>query len=148
MPLPTAYTDTTLATYLHSLAPDLLTSLGWSVAGGSYAEIINDTLLAYGVADLSQATNIGKLRAVARYALWTAVLDALAGNRFDFSADGSQFSRSQIYTQARQQQMLAKAEAARYGGIGSAFAMYNVTRAHDPYLAHDYSTEADHDFHS
>ncbi len=98
MALPTAYTEATFKTYLHATAGDVASVLGWSVAGGDYDEIVNETLFAYGVDDISEVTgrdNLRKLRALGRVALWRqASHDAAA--RFDFSADGGSYSRSQI----------------------------------------------------
>lgn len=98
MALPTAYTEAELAAFMRNgVLKHTATVLGWDNTGvdGDYQEAVNETLVAYGVSDIAQATDITKLRVLARVAVWRAVVDATPGLT-DYSADGYQSSRSQI----------------------------------------------------
>jgi hypothetical protein len=100
MAAPTSYTEDTFKAYLHSVLGDVASALGWTVDGGDYDEILNETLLAYGTSDIADATTIRKLRALGRVELWRQVMRDVAAD-YDFrTADGAQFSRSQIQEMA------------------------------------------------
>lgn len=99
MTLPTAYTEATFTTYLHTVAGDVASVLGYTIAGGDYAEIINEALFMYGVDDIADVTgrdNLRKLRVLGRLALWRQALND-ASTRFDFAADGGDYKRSQLH---------------------------------------------------
>lgn len=96
---PSGYTEATLATFMHSTVGRMATVLGWANPA-SYAEPINETLLAYGAADVADASDIRKLRAIARREVWRAAVEGLA-SAYDLTADSSSFKRSQMLTQAR-----------------------------------------------
>lgn len=100
MALPTAYTEPELSAFMHAVLGDVATALGWSTDDERFDEAVNDTLLAYGVDDIDDATDIPKLRALARIEAWRAATDSLA-SRFDLSADGQSASRSQMVEHAR-----------------------------------------------
>lgn len=114
MTLPTAYTEATFATYLHAVAGDVASVLGYTIAGGDYAEIINEALFMYGVDDIANVSgleNLRKLRVFGRMALWRQALND-ASTRFDFAADGGDYKRSQLH------EMLLKAlDAAEYDAL-------------------------------
>lgn len=102
MPLPTVYTEESLAAFMHASLSTTADVLGWSVAAGNYDEIVNDTLLALDADDLSALTgreNLLKVRAFARRALWSAVVAATAGE-IDFKADGGEYDRAAIHEHA------------------------------------------------
>lgn len=134
MSAPTTYTETTLADYLHLVLGATAGVLGWSVAGGNYAEPVNETLLAYfaGPGAVTNATDIRKLRALARREAWRAVVQATAGEH-DFETGMSRFSRSQIHKQALASLAVAEAEAAPYDDA-LAVTFSPVRSAHDPYV--------------
>jgi hypothetical protein len=116
MSIPASYTETTLATYMHTILGPVAATLGWSVAAGSYDEPVNEALAAYGVddiADISGRANITKLRALARREVWRAVMQATASH-YDVKADGANRSRSQIHTQAKAAYELACIDALSY----------------------------------
>ncbi len=96
MPLPTSYTEDTFATYLHSRFAAYADIFGWSIAGNSYDEIINDTLLMIGASDITTLTDIESLRVVGQLMLWRAAMDA-AGAYYDFRVDTGDFKRSQMF---------------------------------------------------
>lgn len=131
MPVPTSYTEEQLATFMHGCLGDVATELGWSVDGGSYSEAVTEALLAYDVADIADATDMRKLRALARREAWRAAVASLAA-RYDFTADGASHHLSQIHAAAQAALAAAEADAARYDTA------YQVTATPvhygDPYL--------------
>lgn len=137
MALPTSYTEKTLADYMDARLGPVADALAWTVGvadPGSYAEMVNEALTAYGVSDVTTITglaNLAKLRALAEVALWRAVVFQTAGD-FDFSADGGSYSRSQIHAQAKEALALAEQRAVTYApeyvvGVDA------VRLVHDPY---------------
>jgi len=146
MALPASYTETSLATYMHTLLGPVALTLGWSVAAGSYDEPVNEALGAYGVDDIADVTgraNIVKLRVLARREVWRAVVQATASH-YDVNADGSSRHRSQIQAQAREALALAEIDALPYDAAYAA----RVTPVHhgrygderDPYEPPDDET--------
>lgn len=113
MPVPTAYTETELAAYMHSKLGDVAGALGYSVDIGDYDEAVVDTLLEYGVSDIANATNVKKLRALALVEAWKKALADLA-IRHDFSADGGSYSRMQMHEMATKNLEAAKTSALTY----------------------------------
>jgi hypothetical protein len=105
MAVPTGYTETTFKTYLHKVAGDVASVLGWSIAGGDYDEVVYEALFMYEADDITTISgrdNVRKLRVLGRVALWRqAMSDAAA--RYDFAADGGDYKRSQML------EMIAKA---------------------------------------
>ncbi|MBP8291942.1 MAG: hypothetical protein KAX65_04165 [Caldilineaceae bacterium] len=121
MALPTIYTDATLKSYMLAYLGAIGTTLGLTTA--SFDEGVNDVLLAYPATTLAQATDIAKVRALAKVA---AVRHAqtVASTWYDFSADGASFSRSQVLAALSGMLALAETDAMSYAdayaiGIGS-----------------------------
>lgn len=131
MAIPTSYTEATLKGYMLATLSDLGTVLG--LATSNFDEAFNDALLAYGVTDIANATDIPKLRAFAKVEAWKVAVNAASG-RIDWSEAGASFKQSQYRTAARDGLALAQSEAAQYGG---GMAGYEVTVGqmvlHDPY---------------
>lgn len=125
MSVPASYTAEELADYLAAVLGKTATVLGWT--SDSYDEAINDALLLYGVDAIGDATNIGKLRACARLALWQAVEADTVGYH-DFSEDQQTFRLHQVHQQATAQLKQARKEAARYGIGGLAMSSVAMTR--------------------
>lgn len=132
MAVPTAYTDETLKTYMHAELREVGTALGWTVAAGSYDEALNETLLACGVSSAASATDIRKVRALARREVWRAVVAATAGD-YDFSKEGASHSRSQAHAQARAMVKQAELEAAQYDTSSVYAVRKKSTHYADPY---------------
>lgn len=132
MSAPTAYTDDTLCAYM-------VTSLG-SVAealdltADSFTDAIDDVCLAMGISAVSDATDMVKLRALARYYALRHASVSAAATFYDFSADGASFSRSQV--QAQLKAMLSNAEADAMPYLPSN--VFAVTKA-----TINYTTDAD-----
>jgi hypothetical protein len=118
MSVPAGYTPTTLATYMHTVLGRTAGIIGWQNPA-SYAEPINDALIAYGVDAVGSATDVDKLRACARWAVWQAVADYTAGYH-DFSEDQQTFRMHQVHQQAVQRAKAAARDAAAFGAGPSA----------------------------
>jgi len=112
MALPTSYTETTFADYLHGILSHTANALGWSVAGGDYAEIVNDALLIAGVSDITTVAGAGPmrlLRIAGQIALWQAVVAAFVGD-YDFEADGGRYDRDQLFQHAKAMLAMARGQ--------------------------------------
>lgn len=88
-----------LLDYMQAYLGELETLLGWEDA--NYDSPIVETLEKYGVATEALATDSVKLHAIARVELWRAVLRAVSF-KYNFSADGGNYLRSQIYPMVKQ----------------------------------------------
>lgn len=102
MPAPTAYTESDLIAFMQDTLKGVADLLEWS-EDDQYQEAVNETLLSYGVDNISEITgreNVRRLRAIARFQVWKSVVNATAGY-YNFSADNGRFDRSQIHEQAR-----------------------------------------------
>lgn len=103
MPAPTSYTEDTLADFMQAVLKSVATDLTWTDTA-DYQEAINETLLAYGAADIADASNITKLRLLARREVWRAVAEETAGHTdVDVSSGpvvGVNAKLSQIHTHA------------------------------------------------
>lgn len=130
MPVPTSYTEAAFAVYLHGVLSTTAVELGWDADGtttGDYSEIINDTLIACGVAaidELSGMADIQKLRTIGRYYAWQAAVEALVVEH-NLSADGATLQRETVFKQAQQMLNQAADKASTYG-VGP-FGNYEVT---------------------
>ncbi len=111
MAYPAAYTEQSLAEYMHATLGAMATRLSWTVDDGHYDEAVNEAIAAYGTDDVEGITerdNLRKLRALARREVWRLVVQSLAAY-YEFSTDGQSFKPNQMSTQA--QAALAQAEA-------------------------------------
>lgn len=113
---PSSYTEESFKDFLHDTIgddKDLAELLGWTVAGGSYDEILNETLLAYGTDDIASVTgasNIRLLRAYGRVELWRSVAGRTSGEKSSISVANGSFSASKT-THERALAMLREAQA-------------------------------------
>ncbi len=81
------------------------TALGWTVGtndAGSFAEPVNETLLAFGVSVIADATDIGKVRAIARWQAWRAAADALA-SKFNQTIGDQSLQMKSLFDHAEKQ---------------------------------------------
>ena len=110
----------------------------WTVLAGSYDEIVNDALAAYGASDISTITgaaNIQKLRTLARVYAMRRVVNQYA-SKFDFSADGNSVSRSQLNDMAGK--ALARFESEAMAWLPEyAVNVQRVDHPHNPYNSID-----------
>lgn len=112
MPIPGSYTEETLKDFMLATLEDLGSVLGLTAA--RFTEAVNETLLSYGVSDIASATDIAKLRALAKVEAWKVAVKAASG-RIDWSEAGASFKQSQYRTAAIAGLALAQSEAAKYG---------------------------------
>jgi len=111
MAIPSSYTELSLAAFMVTVTRSVTGALDWSA--DDFGEAVNDTLLAYGVTAVASATDIAKLRALARVEAWRTVVDGTAAD-IDFAADGGDYKRSQMHSQARAALERALEQAAPY----------------------------------
>lgn len=135
MPLPAAYSESTLATYVHGQVSEMAAVLGWTVAAGSYAEAVNDALLAYGTTDIASITStagLALLRALVIVAALRRIQRAVAAD-YDLTADNQTFRRSQVAVAVRA--ALADAERAVLTLAGGPYGLATLTMTdqEDPY---------------
>jgi hypothetical protein len=95
--IPSNYTEDMLKSYMVGRVKSIADLLGMTIE--DFAESVNDVLVAYGVNDISEATDITKLRALAHYQAWVLIAEIATGE-YQFSADGGSFNRKQIYDNA------------------------------------------------
>jgi hypothetical protein len=131
MPVPTAYTEAQLRTYLVTELSDVGTVLGWTDATTEVQEAVYDTAFALGVSDVADSTDAAAVRALGALMIWRRATRALA-SRFDFSEDGQSFHRAQLHRHA--QAMLTDAErAAMLYDPAYRVGVDTVIHIHDPY---------------
>ena len=131
MPVPTVYSEAALKSYMLVVTGNLGTVLGLSE--GDFNEAVNDTLLAYDTSTIAGATDIAKLRALAKVQAWR-VAKAKAAGKTDFTADGATFKRSQLMQQAQAGLEMAENEAISYGSYtGYAMTASGFVYVGDPY---------------
>lgn len=138
MAIPTAYTEAEFKAYLHTVMGAVATSLGWTVAGGSFDEILNDALGMYGTNDISAVSGVNaavKLRELGKLAAWRQVVTETATD-YNFSADGGQYSRAQVNEMARAKVLDLEYSTAAYRDE-YAVKTQRVGFVHDPYAERD-----------
>lgn len=128
MPAPASYTEQTLAQYMHTIitnddkVTELVTTLLWNVANGSYEEAVNEAMLVMGVSDVTSLTSlesIRQLRAVARMELWRLVVQRTVAS-IQVSDGVTAVSRQQIWEHAKAMLEMATAEAVSLGVVVNA----------------------------
>lgn len=133
MALPSSYTESDLRDYMLSAVSTVAGML--SMVADDFTEPVNDALVAYGVADIALATDIAKLRSIAKAEAWRLVVDATVGE-YNFSADGGSYSREQLHKHAVDALTRAEADAISRGYIdsGAPTITLGAFRHTDPYL--------------
>jgi hypothetical protein len=132
MSLPASYTDVTIGAFMVDELGPVATTLGWTYAGGSFSEAINDLLVIAGATTIGDVA-VGKARVLARVAVWRRVVSHTAGD-FAFEADGASFDRNQFHEQARARMLQVESDAAAGGYLDSyKVATESVTYINDPY---------------
>lgn len=134
MPIPTAYTEGELATYMHATLGELATWLGLLPNTTSYEQQITDSLIAYGVSDIGSAADIAKLRAVAKREAWRMAMERTA-IAYNISADDQRFDREKIHEHCKNMYNLAASAAAQYVGDDPSYSVqiYTMVDPNDPY---------------
>ena len=129
MALPTAYTEQTLKLFM-------LNSLGaiaqaMSLTIDSFSEAVNEALLVYGASAIAEATDIAKLRAIARVEA-LKVAKAASVTAYDFDADGGSYKRSQMAQSIDRLLQAAQVDAGRYSAEYS-IQTGSMSYTNDPY---------------
>ena len=128
MAIPASYTESTLADYMLTVTEAVSNVIGLDFL--SFEEPVNDTLVAYGVTDIANATNVKKLRALAKVEAWRKCVEALAA-KYDKSRNDGQSQvwdkENQLYTNAKTQLELAEETAMRLGYVADDSAYNTIT---------------------
>jgi hypothetical protein len=135
MSIPVTYTETTLAEYMHAELGKMAQVLGYgapSLTPGDYQEQVNEVALELGISDMETAHDIRKVRALARREAWKKALNDLT-SKYDFSSDGSSYSRSQMTEQAQASFERAEHDCMSLGLSGNTVYMDSMTYRNDPY---------------
>lgn len=141
MPIPTSYTEKTLAEYMHTMLGKTARALSLQLSpdgAGDYAEAVIDALLLYGAENIASITgmaNIQKLRALAKVAAWRHVVNNFAA-LYDFSADGGNYHRGQLFENAQAALKAAERQALSFDPNYS-IRIRKVDHVHDPYTVRD-----------
>jgi hypothetical protein len=93
--VPASYTDSTLGQFMVTVLGETGVTLGLTYPD-DFDEIVEDTLVLYGVRTVAEATDIKKLRKLAELSAWRRALSVVVGD-YDFSDAGVSYKRSQIY---------------------------------------------------
>lgn len=126
-----------MASYMLNATNNVAAALGWDA--DNFEEAVNDALVAYGVTDIADATDVAKLRTIAKVEAWRAVVDGTAAD-IEFTADGANFKRNQMHSQALAALERAQSEAVAKGYISLEAAVeapaiaLGVMQWSDPYL--------------
>jgi hypothetical protein len=135
MALPVAYTETTLGQYMHTELGAIAGVLGYvnPVAdAGNYAEAVNDVLAELKITNLSEVTDIRKLRVLAKLYAWKMAAKGLS-SKYDFSSDGESYHRSQMHKQALESIEMIMDECLSLGLLGYSASFQDVEYLNDPY---------------
>jgi hypothetical protein len=133
MPVPTSYSESQFAAYLVTTLDTLEQVLNWDQGDPRVREAVSDALLDYGVSDITEATDIRKLRALGRRAIWRAVANATAGFYAFTDVGQQQFSRQQIHDHATAMLKQSETEALEWS-LSYAASSSTISRSTDPYL--------------
>ena len=132
MAVPSSYTSAELKTYMDTTLGAVATALGFTTAaGGAYEEPVVEALLAYGADDIASATDVRKLRSLARVEVWRIVMNETTGD-FNFAADGGRYDRVQLHENAAAQFKRAQIDALPYDD-GYAIEKGTIEVDYDPY---------------
>lgn len=134
MPPPLVYSESIFADYLASVLDKLADALGWDASDPRVQEAVTDALLEYGESTISAitgGTNIRRLRALGRRAIWRAVVQATAGD-YTMTDNGQTLERAQMQAQALKALELAEYECIEFSPTYVA-SVLAISRPHDPY---------------
>lgn len=127
--------STSLNSYLIIKLGRMATYLEWTTVSDEIDLIIEDTIELLGLASEGASTDSVKLKSVALFVLWQAVLMTLATD-YDFTADKATYKRSQMMDAAQENFNIAKKNATQYLSFSQIF-QGEVTETDDPYKNSD-----------
>lgn len=137
MPVPASYTETSFARYLMTVLDQVGVTLGWDVSDLVVQEAVTDALLDIDestIANLTSSTELRRLRALGRRAIWRAVVQATA-DYYSITDNGQRLDRQQVNAQAREALALAEQACLLLGADpGYAVTVHRVSRPQDPYV--------------
>ncbi len=96
MPIPSSYTEDSLALYMRDGVLKTIAGVLGLTTTADFAEAVTSALLGYGVSAIDDAADIAKLRAWAAVAAWE-VAQTVASGDYRFSADGGSWDRQQVF---------------------------------------------------
>lgn len=111
MPLPSAYTEASLAAYMEAVLGETGVTLGLPDSD-ALPEAVNEVigLLGHDLSEETSTTGLMKVRASARWQAWKAALDVASG-RFDVTvAGGKKFVQSQVFEQIQAKLKIAESD--------------------------------------
>lgn len=134
MSVPTSYTDDEFGDYLEAELGPVATMLGWTRAGGQFAEPTNDALLELDLTETSSvsASQIQAFRTLGKLATWRRAQSSL-GTVTDFSADGASFTHSQTVANAKAKIKSLEAQAEQFMSATAVITTQRIDRPDDPY---------------
>jgi hypothetical protein len=111
MSIPTSYTEISLATFMLAELGDVALAIDMTLA--KLAEPVNDAMLVYGITDIADATDIDKIRKIARVEAWKAAVKQVAAD-YAYSDGSASYHRNQMHDMILKQLELAEQDAAGY----------------------------------
>lgn len=141
MPAPTTYSEAELRLYMVERLSDVATILGWTGASVPVSRAVWAAERSYRsavaeITDVSDATDMPKLEAIAEREAWRAAVGALAA-RVNIGGAGTSTSLSQQFDHAKEMLAQAESECMALGiGQGGAYAITvtPVVHTEDPYV--------------
>ena len=113
MAIPTSYSENDFRVYLYTILGETAGALGLEPIPADFDEAVYDTLNDYGVSDLSEATDITKLRLLGKLNAWKRAL-AVVSSDYNFSDAGAKYDRSKVFDQIEKNITKLKLEALPY----------------------------------
>lgn len=132
MPLVTSYTEDELATWLLGSMGlgQVATVLAWTE--DNLVDVVARSVRLYGVTDIADVTDVGKLEALAAREAWRAAIRALV-TVTDFTVDGESVKASDMLKGAQVALDLAETEASAYADSGPAISVATISVEGNPY---------------
>lgn len=126
MAIPSSYTEVELQDYMLEITSAISSVIG--LVSSDFTEAVNDTLVNYGVNSIASATNIKKLRLLAKIEAWRTVVNVTVAE-YDQSRDSGESQvwdkKNQLHTNAKAQLEAAETQAASLGYVADG-ATYNT----------------------
>lgn len=132
---PTSYTEATLKTFMWTELQDVADAVGLDQTT-MLDEAVNDTLIEYGVSVITDATDIKKLRALAKYFAWKLAVSQVSAD-YAFSEASASYQRNQALEGLLKRLAIAEREALPYltsYAVGTVLTEY----PEDPYNTYTY----------
>ena len=134
MPVPSIYTEPALRAFVVRELGATATVLGWDESAWDVEEAVNDALLQYhgGAGTIGDATDVARLRVLARFAAWRAAVGGLA-HKVSAAAGDQRMDLDKHFRQAGEMLALARSDASAYGVGGFAVTVGRLVHTQSPY---------------